>query len=122
MRRTAAELSALIAPAIMQKPCSKKQICLALGMSEHRTDNINHFLRAFHDCGIIYICGYSNWRWPIYAWQDAPYSMPDAQKPTSREATKRMVREMRDAVELEAMPRRPAIGLGPNSVFALGAL
>jgi hypothetical protein len=28
---------------------------------------------------------------------------------------------MRDAVELEAMPRRPAIGLGPNSVFALGA-
>lgn len=122
MSRKGSEIAAIIAATIMASPSSKKQICTALGLSEHRTDNINHFIEAYKAQGVIYICGYTKWRWPVYAWNQKPWENNDVPKPLDRAATKAMVLEMRKALETVPMTRHRYIGaLGPNSVFALGA-
>ncbi len=107
MRRSS-EISAQIAAAILAGPIGSKQICLKLGLSEHRSENVKPYVDAFRRNGTVYVHSYSNRNRPIYAWQPSPFFLPDAKPPKPKGKP--------------APIQRPPPKMPPNSVFALGAV
>lgn len=106
MNRRTHDRSAEIAAIIMTKPCGPADICEAMGMSRHATDNVKTVINAFKARGLIYVCGFNGYGWPIYAWQPKPHALPDAVSERPRKAP-----ESAKAKRVRAV----------SSVFALGA-
>lgn len=111
MKRKSTDLADLVAATIMKAPCTVKEVCLALGVSERRSDKAMLYIRAFKDQRLVYVSGYSTRRRPIYAWQPEPGRYSDAQHPGPKDP--------------EYSERRRLIAIPPmvrvNSVFSLGA-
>jgi hypothetical protein len=65
----------------MREPMGVKQICLEVGISEHRSDNLMPYIRALKKVGHVYVSGWSQRRRPIYAWQSQAWENEDALRP-----------------------------------------
>ena len=117
MKRKPSEIAALIAASLMRKSGGVKQVCLDIGVGWKNTANIRKYIDAFRDEGCVYISGWTNQRFPVYSWQPSLFHFPDAHQPAIKNTPPKSRR-----------PTRPApislgpIRLGPNSVFAMGAL
>ena len=110
MIRSSSEIAAHVAGALMRESGGVKQICIAIGRDASHTVHIRRYVEAFRAVGAVYICSWTNQRFPVYAWQPSPHHYPDAIQPQKKHQPK------------NSRPTKPApIRFGANSVFALGA-
>ena len=111
MRLKTAELAAHVAGALAREPGGVKQVCLAIGMDGQHTVHIRRYVEAFRAVGLCHIVGWTNQRFPVYAWQPSPFYYPDAVRPQRKNKPR----------QSQIGTRSAPIRLGANSVFALGA-
>ena len=78
-----------IAKAIIIKASSRSEICQAIGMAPKHTDNIKAYVDEFYDAGLIYIESWTARYTEVFAWQPMPFALPDAPRPTTKEAMQR---------------------------------
>ena len=98
----------------MRGPIGAKNICLTVGVSEHKTDSVAKHIEAFRAAGLVYVHSYSHYRRAQYAWQPQLFFFPDAVIPAAKRTRKRKLPEV-------VVKSKPKPAFGPNSVFALGA-
>lgn len=103
MIRKMQDRAARIAFLLMQGPKSLGEIATDLKIDVRHTERVRPFIDAFRSQGLVYVASVNRHGWPIYAWQPAPFALPDAVQLTRR-------RERKPKPEIRMV----------NSIFSMG--
>lgn len=125
-KRSAHQCMALVIAELMNCPATIGTLCRALGVSPTRSDKAQVYIRPLRAAGLVRICGWVTQQQPIMALQTTPFALPDEPMPPTRARKRKTGRRLSEAgrAHLAAVrkQRLAPVALGPNSVFALGAM
>ena len=125
MKRSPADLMAMVVTELLKGPATIGALCLAIGISPTKSDKVQVYIKPLRKAGAVRICRWITAQQPVLELQTSPFALPDEPRPALRPRNRKTSRRLSDAgrANLAAVRKmnRQAVPLGPNSVFALGA-
>ena len=125
MKRSPADLMAMVVAELLKGPATIGNLCLAMGAPPSRSDRVQVYLKPLRAAGLVRISAWLTQQTPVLEWQSAPFALPDEPRPERRRPKRKTDRRLSVAgrANLAATRKmnRQAVPLGPNSVFALAA-
>lgn len=79
VRRSPCEIAAEVAAALMKAPRSISQVAAIVYGDARVTEQARLWVDQFRASGLVRVSGHTAHGHPIYAWQTAPFAMPDVE-------------------------------------------
>lgn len=125
-QRKPADIMAMVVAELVKGPATIGALCVAIGASPTRSDRVQVYIRPLRAAGLIRVRAWLTRQTPVFEWQAAPHALPDepmpAPRPPKRKTDRRLTEGERSHLIAARKQSRAKVPLGPNSVFALGAL